>query len=259
MASMDSMSNQNRCPKCQASLPEGAYAHHDTICPKCGLVFAKYRAAQQRAVRNTVFHHNTDNEAYETTLSELLLSVPDSISSLRFYAGVTGWLLFVIWGWRIAQLDYRTGEINQSFLHGPLLIFHEAGHVIFRLLGHFMTILGGTLGQLLMPLVILVSLLRTNHDTLGASLALWLLGVSLLDVAPYVYDALLPRLVLLNGATGEEGGHDWIYLLNQLGLIKQAHLLGGIVYWFGMTTITVAAVWSALLLTRQRHHITHRE
>ena len=29
-------------------------------------------------------------------------------------------------------MDYRDGEPGSSFIHAPLLVFHEAGHVIFR-------------------------------------------------------------------------------------------------------------------------------
>jgi predicted RNA-binding Zn-ribbon protein involved in translation (DUF1610 family) len=248
MALTDSMARQQHCPKCHAPLPEETRS--DGICPKCGVVFAKYRAAQARS-RD---HQEAPIHGHASRW-ELLLSVPDSVSRLRFYTDVSGWLLFLLWGWQLAALDYRSGEINQSFLHGPLLVFHEAGHVIFRLFGHFMTVVGGTLGQLLMPLVLLVALLRTNRDPLGASLALWLLGVSLLDVAPYVYDALQPRMILLNGASGEAGGHDWIYILSELGLLQRAHLLGSLIYWLGVMTLGLAALWSALLLMRQKDNL----
>ena len=194
--------------------------------------------------------HANGNEGTESWLS-LLLTVPESISPARFYAGLLGFAFFLLWGGSIALLDYRSGEINQSFLHGPLLIFHEAGHVIFRLFGEFATVLGGTLSQLLMPLVMLVALLRKNRDTLGASLALWLLGISLLDVAPYVYDAFAPQLVLLNGASGEEGGHDWIYILRELGMLQHARMLGGVVYMLGIVTLIIAAIWAATLLRKQ--------
>jgi hypothetical protein len=36
---------------------------------------------------------------------------------------------------------------------------------------------------------------------------------SILDLAPYIYDARDPQLILLGGHTGEDGHHDWIYLL----------------------------------------------
>ncbi|HEY0719965.1 MAG TPA: hypothetical protein VGE50_01800 [Gammaproteobacteria bacterium] len=254
---MSTLDNSPSCPKCRAPLPAGLYEGTGTACPSCSLVFSKYRAAQSAAYRAQLTRRPAATS--EKKWLSYLLTAPESVSRERFYAGMGGLLLFVIWGFDMAILDYRTGEINQSFLHGPLLIFHEAGHVIFRLFGQFATVLGGTLAQLLMPVVLLVALLRQNHDTLGASLALWLLGISLLDVAPYIYDAFAPQLVLLNGATGEAGGHDWIYILRELGILEHAHMLGGVVYALGILTLLTAAVWAAALLRKQWHILKNRK
>lgn len=246
----------SNCPKCRAVLPDGLYEGRESACPACGLVFEKFRAAQHPGYRLKLRHPHPPVSDGDDSWLALLLAVPEPVSRSRFYAGIIGWVFFLLWGATIAMLDYRTGAINQSFLHGPLLVFHEAGHVIFHPFGEFITVLGGTLAQLLMPIVLLIALLRHNHDTLGASLALWLLGISLLDVAPYIYDAFAPQIVLLNGATGEEGGHDWIYLLNELGALQRAHSFGRTVYWLGIITLIVAAAWAATLLRRQRHLLT---
>ncbi|RQP22721.1 hypothetical protein [Piscinibacter terrae] len=162
---------------------------------------------------------------------------------------------FAVWGLVLIRLDYRTGEMAGSFLHRPLLIFHEAGHVIFMPFGEWMTVFGGSLMQCLMPVVMGAALLWKNRDPFGASIGLWLLGVSLLDLAPYVYDALDPQLILLSGATGEEGGHDWIYLLRSVGLLKRAHGLGQMVYLLGVGVIALALGWGAELLRRQHAHL----
>jgi hypothetical protein len=109
--------------------------------------------------------------------------------------------------------------------------------------GEWLTVLGGTLGQLLMPAIMLFALLVKNRDPFGASVALWLLGVSLLDVAPYMFDAFDPQLMLLSGRTGEEGGHDWIYLFNSLELLPRAHLIGNLTHKLGALVILLALVW----------------
>ena len=138
-----------------------------------------------------------------------------------------------------------------AFLHRPLLIFHEAGHILFMPFGEWVTVLGGTLGQLLMPLVLAGALLLTNRDPFGAAIGLWFLGVSLLDVAPYMYDALHPQLTLLNGQTGEEGGHDWIYLFASMGLLAKAPLIGGLTHKLGALVIVGALAWAGWLLRLQ--------
>jgi hypothetical protein len=152
---------------------------------------------------------------------------------------------------RLISLSIDEGEINSSFLHGPLFVFHEAGHVIFRPFGEFVMTLGGTLGQLLMPAILAAALLLKNRDPFGSSIGLWFMGVSLLDVAPYIYDALHPQLVLLTGTTGEDGPHDWIYILDVIGLRNQAQGLGALVHALGAATIMVALAWGATVLWKQ--------
>ena len=62
----------------------------------------------------------------------------------------------------------------------------------------------GTLGQLLMPLTVMVALIWKNQDNFGASIGLWWLAQSVMDVAPYVNDARAGRLMLLGGVTGQQ-------------------------------------------------------
>ncbi|MBP9812342.1 zinc ribbon domain-containing protein, partial [Candidatus Gracilibacteria bacterium] len=45
-------------------------------------------------------------------------------------------------------------DVMNSFIHGVNLIFHEAGHVIFMPFGKFMTILGGSLFQCMLPAIL---------------------------------------------------------------------------------------------------------
>jgi hypothetical protein len=73
-----------------------------------------------------------------------------------------------------------------------------------------------------------------------------------MDVAPYVYDALHPQLTLLSGKTGEEDeGHDWIYLLDSMHLLRQAQGLGLMLRWLGAAIVLLALAWGGALLSRQ--------
>ena len=151
----------------------------------------------------------------------------------------------------LVRLDYHVGEFAEAFLHRPLLVFHEAGHVVFRPFGEWLTVLGGTLGQLLMPLVLAGALLLRNRDPFGAAIGLWFFGVSLLDVAPYMYDALHPQLMLLSGTTGEEGGHDWIYLFSSMGMLPKAQVIGGLTHKLGTAVLLLSLAWGAWVLRLQ--------
>lgn len=182
---------------------------------------------------------------------ELLTFVPERVDNTRFWGRVAIWTFLLVWGFSLIRLDYRTGEMGDSFIHRPLLIFHEAGHVIFMPFGRWIMVLGGTLGQLLMPAIMAGALLIKNRDPFGASAGVWFFGVSLLDVAPYAFDARDPQLMLLSGSTGEEGGHDWIYLLDSMGLLNHSHTVGGLIHFAGGLVISCALCWSAWLLKQQ--------
>ena len=244
-----------QCPKCShAPLPrEQAFP---VACPGCGVILAKIGASVSRAP--LVSSEGTPEEAISERVSgmlSLLTHVPERVDAIRFWGRVALLGFFALWGLYLIWLDHRTGEIGASFIHRPLLIFHEAGHVIFRLFGEWMMVAGGTLMQLIMPLVLAGALLLKNRDPFGASIGLWFFGVSLLDVAPYVYDAKKPVLTLLGGQTGEEGGHDWIYLLSSMGLLAKSQGIGWIVHKVGALVLLIALAWGAWLLNAQRRNL----
>jgi hypothetical protein len=90
----------------------------------------------------------------------------------------------------------------EIFLHLVNLPFHEAGHINFRTFAAFITLLGGTLGQLLMPSICMGVLLFNTRYPFGGPVALWWEGESFLDIAPYMFDARAGQLPLLGGDFG---------------------------------------------------------
>ena len=238
----------SQCPKCgHKPLPDDQAM--PASCPACGVILAK----AVRALKEDEYDIGRTQPIQcqvqdEPSILESLTRSPVRMDIMSFWSRVALLVGFAIWGLVLISHDYRTGEIGASFIHKPLLIFHEAGHVVFRLLGEWMMVLGGSLGQLVMPAILGGALLVKNRDPFGASMGLWLLGVSLLDLAPYMYDALHPQLMLLSGMTGEEGGHDWIFLFSSLGLMQKSQLIGSLVHKFGALTVILAAAWGAWVL-----------
>lgn len=240
----------SRCPKCgHRPLPEDQAL--PAACPACGVILAKMAALSARPRRMPTAAAADDGPR----LADLLLHVPERVDALRWWLRAVLLAGFGLWGGVLIAQDHRTGEIGGSFLHGPLLLFHEAGHLIFRIFGEWVGVLGGTLAQLLLPALIVVAFLWKNRDPFGAALGLWLLGVSLLDVAPYMYDALEPQLMLLSGSVGEEGGHDWIYLFESMGLRPRAQFIGAATHKLGALVLLLALGWAAWLLVLQRRRI----
>lgn len=88
-------------------------------------------------------------------------------------------------------------------LDGANLLFHEAGHPLFGIFGETLALYGGTLMQLLVPLL-LVGNFAWRRDTLPFALALIWFCQNLVNVARYAADARAQLLPLVGG-----GEHDW--------------------------------------------------
>ena len=139
-------------------------------------------------------------------------------------------------------------------MHLVNLPFHEVGHIIFRPFGAFMTSLGGTLGQCLMPLICLSVLLLKTRDCFGAAMALWWFGQNLFDIAPYINDARSLSLPLVGGNFGYSspyGFHDWEYLLTEMGLLRYDHLFAKSCIVVGTIVFTVSYLWGGIILYKQ--------
>ncbi|MFQ5962341.1 MAG: zinc ribbon domain-containing protein [Candidatus Methylomirabilales bacterium] len=189
---------------------------------------------------------------------ELLFYVQPRINPIAFYGRAALYVVLLVWGWQFIAMEYDKvvasyPPINQSFMHTVNLVFHEAGHVIFMPFGRFMTILGGTLGQWLIPFIVMCAFLLQTRDTFAASFGLWWLGQSFMDAAPYINDARAGQLMLLGGVTGRDapGYHDWENILRDLGWMQYDHTIAGIVDAIGVALMLMAFLWGAYVLYLQ--------
>ena len=152
--------------------------------------------------------------------------------------------------WTFINYGYKSAEIWNHFLHLPNLIFHEAGHVIFLPFGSFVTSLGGTLGQLLIPTMCSIVFFR-SQDAFGGYVSLWWFGQNLLDVAPYIFDAVYMKLPLVGGRFGYSspyGTHDWNYILNESSLLSYYSEISQFVYIMGVTIILISLIGIGLII-----------
>lgn len=153
----------------------------------------------------------------------------------------------------IYSLQFFTLDVNQqvmnSFMHGPNLIFHEAGHVIFMPFGEFMTILWWSLGQCLMPLIVTLVFIFQERAYYSAAFGLWWLGQNLTDVALYVSDASARSLPLIGGMSEE--AHDWGNLLTMMNLLSSDHTIAITMHYIGMLIMASAFIWAIRILVRE--------
>lgn len=158
--------------------------------------------------------------------------------------------LLAYWACRMALAPL--GAYSLWLLDIVNLVFHEAGHIFFLPLGSFMTSLGGSLTQFLIPLVCMATFAVKTRDLYAAALALWWAGENLVDIAPYVADARALQMILLGGHTGAEvEGHDWEAILTALGWLEYDVTLGTACQRIGVLIMLGAIGWGAWVLRAQ--------
>jgi hypothetical protein len=178
--------------------------------------------------------------------------VEESVNPFYFAGRALIFVVLTLWAWKFITTPLDTNYTGESFLHLVNLPFHEAGHLLFMPFGRFMTILGGSLGQILMPFVCLVTFVWKSRDPYGASVACWWMAENFMDVAPYINDARAMELILLGGFTGQEvDAHDWNNLLSMLGWLQYDHWLAKLAYGMGTVLMLLALFWGGMLLLRQ--------
>jgi hypothetical protein len=251
------------CPKCGSQQEDGRID-----CLRCGIVFAKYRPPVAPSLRAALPSSAAGPmaEAGAGRFVKTLLFPERSATSLEIGAralillGLAAWTWHLIagpmqatyWSFRMMVTPMVIETIQESKLHLVNTPFHEFGHLLFMPFGRFMTILGGTLGQLLMPLICAAVLLLKTRDAFGASVALWWFGENFLDISVYINDARDRELILLSGVTGkEDDGHDWHNILSDLGWLPYDHAIADGAYKLGMLLMCLALIWGAAMLKKQ--------
>jgi len=239
-----------KCPKCGF-----VQSDENTKCSKCGVLFENDQKRQppplkKRAARS----RNGDAAEAGTLFKEFIFYVEPKVNPFYFGGRVVIGLILFLWGWKFILTPMAKNYAGNSFFHLVDLPFHEAGHLFFQLFGRWMGSLGGTLGQLLIPLLCLIVFLIKYKNPFGASIALWWLGESFMDIAPYINDARDQELMLLGGITGREadyGVHDWEFILSELELLRYDHTLASLAHHFGIVLMLLSFAWAGYLLFKQ--------
>src|SRR5919198_2149407 len=110
-----------------------------------------------------------------------LFPAEERVNPFYFAGRAAVYGLLVFWGVKFIMTPMETNYVGGHFMHLINLPFHEAGHLVFMPFGRFMTVLGGSLGQLLMPLVCVGAFLFYNHDAFGGVAARWGVPGSIMD------------------------------------------------------------------------------
>ena len=156
-----------------------------------------------------------------------------------------GWLLIRYW-------DDRS---YLSIWHGINLAIHEAGHVLFSALGWLPGVAGGTILELLVPLIA-GGMLYRQGDRFGVAVVVCWLGIVCFETATYAGDALALALPLVS-PFGDPGaaGHDWANILSRYGALRHTHAVAAAWEWAGrVLMITGLALGAGVLWRTLRAH-----
>jgi hypothetical protein len=153
-----------------------------------------------------------------------------------------GWGLFY-------ALFLLYAAVNTSgflFLDHANLMIHEAGHALFGWAGYYTQILGGTLGQLIVPALCVLAFTRRGETTAVAFCAFWGFE-NLLYVATYMADARTSALPLVGSDES-----DWTILFTHWGLLQRDRTIAAWTRsagWLGMLATVAWLVWMHLVTT----------
>jgi hypothetical protein len=240
-----------KCPKCGFQPIEQIEE-----CPKCGIIFHKYFKLLENNPAVVSLKSQTEENKLDKTafIKELFFYVKPEANPLILGTRTLFFIAMLIWGLKFILKPMDSGYVMNSFWHLVNLPFHEAGHLIFRPFGSFMASMGGSLNQLIIPMLCMAVFLLKTRDPFAAAFALWWFGENFMDLAPYINDARSLTLPLLGGNTGRTspyGFHDWEFILKESGLAHYDHALAHFAYRLGTVLMIFALVWGGYILYKQ--------
>jgi hypothetical protein len=168
-----------------------------------------------------------------------MLTAIRAINSEEWYEVTTGKLIASSLG--LLLLFVTILKDNDKFiflLDHTNLVFHEAGHMIFGLFGRTIGLYGGTMGQLVFPLVALVAFWLRREAVSFAIAGVWFFE-NYLNIAHYMADARAQILPLVGG-----GGHDWNNIFSRWGVLSYDTKIAALVNILGW--LGIAAMWAWL-------------
>jgi hypothetical protein len=160
-------------------------------------------------------------------------------------AEAVGWLLFFTF-----FLWYAIGKQGGDFLllDSGNLVVHEGGHALFCRFGEFMNVAGGTILQLLVPLLLALAF-HVRRQPVGYALFLTMFFENLLYVAKYMGDARAQALSYVAIGVGAMEGledpmmHDWYNMFSRFGVLNHDTSIAAAVFKMGWLGMIATVLW----------------
>jgi hypothetical protein len=117
------------------------------------------------------------------------------------------------------------------------LLFHEAGHPVIGLFSSRLEPYGGTIGQLVFPVVLAVSFWRKDQPLSFAGSLIWFFE-NWLNIARYMADARAQELPLVGG-----GDHDWNTIFGRWDVLAYDTRIATVVKIVGLIGMASVCAW----------------
>ena len=181
----------------------------DSRCPCCGLVYAKLPQPSVSEV--------STSPALPTGAPELLLETTKPVSGWLPLKRAEVWLSVAGSVRAVCDRSLRRGRLRPAARPCESGL-SRGGPPLLRTAGQYASVLyGGTLGQLVFPIVAAVRF-RRQRQAVGVALSgVWLFE-NFLNIARYMEDARAQLLPLVSG-----GEHDWYHIFTRWGLLEPRH------------------------------------
>jgi hypothetical protein len=158
--------------------------------------------------------------------------------------------LLAIWLLFYAAFIYQEAHGRGVLLMIDLVFIpvHEGGHLLFRWFGEFISVAGGTILQLLVPLL-LASYFFYKRQSQGVAFCMFFFFEQFLPIATYMADARAQELPLLTVGDAEYVIHDWNYLFGKLGVLQHDVQIAGATRfagWIGMLVVMGWLFWRGI-------------
>jgi len=134
------------------------------------------------------------------------------------------------------------------FLDSGNLVVHEGGHALFGHFGDFLGVAGGTILQLLVPLLLALAF-YVRRQPVGYALFLVIVFENLLYVARYMSDARAHAMSYVAIGVGAMEAledpmmHDWYNLFTRFGVLPYDTRIAAAVFKLGWTGMIGTALW----------------
>ncbi len=160
-------------------------------------------------------------------------------------AEAIGWTIFFV-----LFLIYAVGKQGGDFalLDSGNLVIHEGGHALFRWFGDFLQVAGGTILQLLVPLLLAMAF-YVRRQAVGYALFLLVMFENLLYVTRYMSDARVQAGSYVAIGVGAMEGledpmmHDWYNLFSRFGVLSYDTRIAAAVFKIGWAGMIGTVLW----------------